>query len=616
VYDSSSGTTTLVNFGAGSKDVFVTQPAEQAIYQETDGNLKLVGGVIGLTIDGTEGTTLPNTTFQAFATIDGYIQSNQQNLSDGPEASSDFVATADNGSDTENYMDMGMASSNYSFADFSAFKPNTGYVVSTGSDLRLISGKYGAAVPGAQDIVLVAGSLKDTEERVRVYGLTGNMRIDAATNPADSGEKLQVIGSAKITGAAAFGSTVLLNADPTLALQAATKAYVDGQVAQGFTVHTPVKAVANTFTGSGTTYNNGAGTITNNTNAAFGVVDGVTINVGDRVLFRALTNSYENGVYTLTDAGSGATPWIVTRATDFDTVGPGEIANNAYFFVSQGTTYKGYAYVLSQLTSPIVLGTTPLPFTEFAASTVYTGGTNITVTGQTIDLTGTVAATNGGTGTNTVATGDLLYGSAADTWGKLTVGSAYKSLVMNGAGTLPEWNAVALNQSGAVSGALPATNGGTGQSSYTLGDVLYSSATNTLSKLAGNTTTTKKFLTQTGTGSASAAPTWEQVSLSDISGLGTMSGQNSNAVAITGGTLAGVAISGSSTIDASAIGGTTPAAVRGITMEASNGIMANATTVTSNYSLPSNYNALSAGPISVASGVAVTIPTGSVWTVV
>ena len=231
-------------------------------------------------------------------------------------------------------------------------------------------------------------------------------------------------------------------------------------------------------------------------------------------------------------------------------------------------------------------------------------------------MTGTIAATNGGTGTNTVATGDLLYGSAANTWSKLTAGSAYKSLVMNGAGTLPEWNAVALNQSGAVSGALPATNGGTGQSAYALGDVLYSSATNTLSKLAGNTTTTKKFLTQTGTGSVSAAPAWEQVSLSDISGLGTMSGQNSNAVAITGGTLAGVAISGSSTIDASAIGGTTPAAVRGSTMEASNGIMANATTVSTNYSLPSGYNALSAGPVAVNSGVTVTIATGSVWTVV
>jgi hypothetical protein len=60
------------------------------------------------------------------------------------------------------------------------------------------------------------------------------------------------------------------------------------------------------------------------------------------------------------------------------------------------------------------------------------------------------------------------------------------------------------------------TQGGTNITSYTLGDTLYSSATNTLAKLSGNTTTTKKFLSQTGTGNASAAPSWETLDPSDI----------------------------------------------------------------------------------------------------
>lgn len=60
------------------------------------------------------------------------------------------------------------------------------------------------------------------------------------------------------------------------------------------------------------------------------------------------------------------------------------------------------------------------------------------------------------------------------------------------------------------------TQGGTNITSYTLGDTLYASTTNTLAKLAGNTTTTLKFLTQTGTGSASAAPIWKTLSPSDI----------------------------------------------------------------------------------------------------
>ena len=60
------------------------------------------------------------------------------------------------------------------------------------------------------------------------------------------------------------------------------------------------------------------------------------------------------------------------------------------------------------------------------------------------------------------------------------------------------------------------TQGGTDITSYTLGDTLYSSATDVLSKLAGNTTTTQKFLSQTGTGSVSAAPVWTELSASSI----------------------------------------------------------------------------------------------------
>jgi len=60
------------------------------------------------------------------------------------------------------------------------------------------------------------------------------------------------------------------------------------------------------------------------------------------------------------------------------------------------------------------------------------------------------------------------------------------------------------------------TQGGTNLTSYTLGDTLYASATNTLAKLAGNTTAVKKFLAQTGTGSVSTAPSWELLDPSDI----------------------------------------------------------------------------------------------------
>lgn len=70
-----------------------------------------------------------------------------------------------------------------------------------------------------------------------------------------------------------------------------------------------------------------------------------------------------------------------------------------------------------------------------------------------------------------------------------------------------------------LSGAVAAANGGTGQSSYTLGDLLYASAGTTITKLAGNTTSTRKFLRQTGTGTVSAAPAWDTLVSGDIPDL-------------------------------------------------------------------------------------------------
>jgi hypothetical protein len=71
----------------------------------------------------------------------------------------------------------------------------------------------------------------------------------------------------------------------------------------------------------------------------------------------------------------------------------------------------------------------------------------------------------------------------------------------------------------ALGGNIPATQGGTGITTYALGDTLYSSAANTISKLSGNTTTTKKFLVQTGNGTVSAAPAWDVLIAADVPSL-------------------------------------------------------------------------------------------------
>jgi hypothetical protein len=48
-----------------------------------------------------------------------------------------------------------------------------------------------------------------------------------------------------------------------------------------------------------------------------------------------------------------------------------------------------------------------------------------------------------------------------------------------------------------------------------LGDIIYR-AVSLWTRLAGNITTTKKFLTQTGTGAASAAPDWNTIAAGDL----------------------------------------------------------------------------------------------------
>jgi hypothetical protein len=51
-------------------------------------------------------------------------------------------------------------------------------------------------------------------------------------------------------------------------------------------------------------------------------------------------------------------------------------------------------------------------------------------------------------------------------------------------------------------------------------------------------------------------------------------------------------------------------------MGANNCLFENNITVGANYTITTNRNALSAGPITVSSGISVTVPSGSVWTVV
>jgi len=65
--------------------------------------------------------------------------------------------------------------------------------------------------------------------------------------------------------------------------------------------------------------------------------------------------------------------------------------------------------------------------------------------------------------------------------------------------------------------ALSATHSDTLAGAVVLGDVIHGNATPKWARLAGNTTAVKQFLSQTGTGSASAVPAWATLVASNVS---------------------------------------------------------------------------------------------------
>lgn len=119
-----------------------------------------------------------------------------------------------------------------------------------------------------------------------------------------------------------------------------------------------------------------------------------------------------------------------------------------------------------------------------AGSTGFTvSGSPITTNG-TFVLAGTLNPTHGGTGLTAVSTGDLLYGSATNTWARLAAGSNGNILTLSGG--VPVWTAASsigvttfsggttgLTPSSPTSGAialagtLAVANGGTGVTSST-----------------------------------------------------------------------------------------------------------------------------------------------------
>jgi hypothetical protein len=89
-----------------------------------------------------------------------------------------------------------------------------------------------------------------------------------------------------------------------------------------------------------------------------------------------------------------------------------------------------------------------------------------------------VPATAGGTGQTSYAVGDLLYADTTTTLAKLPDVATGNALISGGVSTAPSWGKIGLTTH--VSGTLPTANGGTNLTSFTSGGVVYASSTSAL----------------------------------------------------------------------------------------------------------------------------------------
>jgi len=246
--------------------------------------------------------------------------------------------------------------------------------------------------------------------------------------------------------------------------------------------------------------------------------------------------AYSNRISSLTTTGSSGSATLLSNTLNIPTytlAGLGGIKLTDLSSTATGLTYTNTTGVFS-FTSGYSIPTTAsqsnwdVAYSNRITSLTTTGSSgSATLSSNTLNIpTYTLAGLGGqASSTNLTSLSGLTYAAAS-------------FVKMTGAGTfaLDTTTYLTTNQtitlSGDVTGSgttaitatlatVAATKGGTGQTTYTLGDTLYSSAANTLAKLAGNTTTTKQFLSQTGTGTVSAAPAWSTVSKSDV-GLGSV----------------------------------------------------------------------------------------------
>jgi len=161
------------------------------------------------------------------------------------------------------------------------------------------------------------------------------------------------------------GFTITNVGTPTNPGDAANKGYVDNSIA-GLSWKDSVRAA----------------TTANITQSGLAAIDGVVPIAGDRILCKDQSSAAFNGIWV---AAAGA--WA--RATDADVSTELPAAS---VYVEEGTVNADTAWTCTA-NNPIVLGTTSLPWVQFAGGGAVTAGAGLTQSGNTLNVIGDASIT-------------------------------------------------------------------------------------------------------------------------------------------------------------------------------------------------------------------------------
>ena len=203
--------------------------------------------------------------------------------------------------------------------------------------------------------------------------------------------------------------------------------------------------------------------------AAHGVIDGVTLVSGDRVLVKDQTAPAENGVYVSDGTG-------LTRALDADTAQ--DLDGGTFVFVEEGTNANN-GFVTTHQGEPVI-DTDPITWSQFSGAGAITAGAAMSKSGNTLD----------------VEVDDSTIEVTADALNVKNLGILNQHIA----------NAT-IDLTAKVQNVLPSSNGGTGIATPTQYAMLVGSGADVLTELAPNTTAGYYVANTAGTGE----PVWSNV---------------------------------------------------------------------------------------------------------